>query len=241
MRWRFQPDKRRKLCVHEAERLRRAIYISWTYQTIFHKSPREESTYGNNVPRAFVAGDLRTDFLRQWGDSELSQISDWLFHLRDFVKTEIFPYNEVAAPVGYIEYYDDGDIWDGFLRVGNGFQYGLLLDRVMKLDPREILLGFWEDKSFVVRQQLEGFEERGREFGWVGESLDKTLLAVATERMGSRGEESFYPSLLKWKGMLSGDMEKWCDGNQCPIVGGRGNGPDLRCRCTKNVRCSYLR
>jgi hypothetical protein len=228
MRWRFQSGNRRELCVHEAERLRRAIYISWIYQSIFHKTPEcEDIAFRFNFPRPFIIGDPRTEFLQHWGEEDLSQVSEWLYHLRKFLQMEIFPWDEVMA--GYIDHAERQYVWDGFTRVKNGHQYAYLLDRVMKLDPREIL-EFFEDEEYVTRQQLQRLEDKGEDFGEVGDSLNLSLLAVGFEKLVS-GVDPFYPSLHKERGMLSTDIEEWSGGRQCPIVGGKGNGPDLRCSC----------
>jgi hypothetical protein len=77
--------QRRFLDVHEARRLRRAIYRMWSYAKAFNQFPYR-------IPRTeLTAASERLQLLRSWSNDELFEVEDLRGMLEQLLATEICP------------------------------------------------------------------------------------------------------------------------------------------------------
>lgn len=172
MRWRFGSSNRRLLRPHEKERLRRAVYNHWIYTNLFH-----DQTYTQFDPRSPASNhsrgvdDLRLGYIRSMPSQSLSDLSEFVYHIRMILELDLFPSNDIVQ-----EYYSYGLPRRSLEKLAwgeNTSEYQYLIDFIMKLGPCDML--HLVENTHTKAQRADFIDAQGEHFKQARETLSDAI------------------------------------------------------------------
>ncbi|KAG9236136.1 hypothetical protein BJ875DRAFT_494419 [Amylocarpus encephaloides] len=176
LRWRFGSSNRRLLHAHESERLRRALYIHWTYTTLFH-----DQTYTQFAPDPPIASsreDPRLRLLRTYSSVSLAQLSELHFHIVQAIELDLYPSNQVI-----MDHYSHSIPWRSLEKLAwgeRGNDYWHLVRSIIKFNPRDLL--HLIEHTTTKTQRADFLHAQGLHFPDTPETLNDSLRIVTLER-----------------------------------------------------------
>ncbi|EPE27105.1 hypothetical protein GLAREA_03019 [Glarea lozoyensis ATCC 20868] len=176
LRWRFGSDSRRFLRSHERQRLRQAIYIHWTYTSLFH-----DQTYTQFAPDPPVNSsqdDPRLRLLRAYPGTSLAQLSEFHFHIMQVIEHDLYPSNQVI-----LDHYSHNLPWRSLEKLAwgeRGNDYWRLVRAIMKFNPRDML--HLVEHTSTKTERADFLRAQGPHFPDTPETLNEALRVISAER-----------------------------------------------------------
>jgi hypothetical protein len=176
LRWRFGSSNRRFLRSHEKQRLRQAIYIHWTYTSLFHD--RTYTQFAPDPPVIASQEDPRLRFLRSYPGASLAQLSEFHFHIMQVIEHDLYPSNQVV-----LDHYSYSLPWRSLEKLAwgeRGNDYWRLVRGIMKFNPQDLL--HLVEHTTTKTERADFLHAQGPNFPDTPETLNEALRVISVER-----------------------------------------------------------